>query len=388
MPDFAKIMAVALLLLAGLFILTSPQFYKGPSPSPGKIYVFPSVEEETPSSGEKGHALPTFKTEVKHIYLAKNLRVSFLKGKKTLFSENNITIANGFGKRKFYIKDFSLESPELIEKSEIELRIIDSNYYGVFEIYLNGEKIYSGYPQRGKIIIPVNVSLLKALNTLQIFCGSSTWRLWAPTTWILSFNFSVYYLDLKKQTLPFLIGDEFEGIKTIRILWYAQDISGNGSLVVKINGNEIYRGRDYAPMIDLKPEEVNLKKGVNEIEFFAGRDTEFILKDVEIILFYEVYPALIFNYTISEEDYEIIKERNATLRFTIAKMEGDIISLTIKITDAKGNERMIIPQAILREGEEYRIVLTSKELAIGNNTIEFKVNGDGKILLGDVKLEI
>jgi hypothetical protein len=389
MPDFAKVMAAALLMLAALFVLTSSDIFTTPAYVPTTGYVKYTTYEEKPAEEEKLLELPRKRSEIKTISLARTLEVSFSAEEKKIFAEN-FTVANGFGKREIFRKRFSLASLNSVRMGKLKINVLDTNLYGPLIIILNDEVIYENYTEPGSILeITINPSLLKEENEIVIFCGSSGWRLWAPTTYILSADLSIHYFELKRQELPFLVGEEeYKGLKLVRVLWYVKERKGNGSLIVKLNGIEIYRGRDFAPMIDLKPEEVKIRKGENILEFLVERNTAFTIEDIKVLLFYDIYPPSIIWFNLTQEEYAELKNKNATLKFFIERIEGDVLSLSIKITDARGDEHTIIPQGILREGRWYEIELTRNELSVGANKIEFKVSGEGRIVVRDVTLSL
>ncbi len=385
MPDFAKVMAAAVLLLAGLFVLTSQNFSYIPHEKTYYTTYQPILEKNRSET-------KTFEVgineEIKHILIANDVVVSFTAGKKTLLSEKNITVKNGFGGREIYEKTFSLKWPETVEKAELDIEVHATNLYGALLVLLNDEVIYENVTKPGRITIELNVSKLKENNKLTIFATSSGWRLWAPTTYILSFNLSAYFFNLKKKELSFLIGKEAKTLKLLRFVWTVEKREGNGNLIARFNGKEIYRGKEKAPMIDLDPKEYEVKEGENTLELYTERDTLFRIKNLEAILFYQIRETPSFTFNITEEDYSKLSSKNATFSFTLAKIYGDVLSIALKVTDAKGNEHRILLQGIIREGDSYEVKLTKKDFYIGENKIEFEISGDGWIKVVNAELKI
>lgn len=391
MPDFAKVMAAAILLLAGLFVLTSQtNFFISPGKTSQNFYYTtykPATQEEKKEVKEKTFEVG-MNEEIKHISIANDVVVSFKAGRKILLSEGNITIKNGFGGRKAYEKTFSIKWPETVEKAELEIEVHDTNLYGNLLVFLNNELIYENLTPKGKITIPINVSQLKEKNKIMIFASSSGWRLWAPTTYILSFNLTANFFNLKKKELPFVIGEEAKTLKLLRFVWFTEKIEGEGNLVARFNGKEIYRGREKAPMIDLDPKDFEVKQGNNILELYAEKNTSFHIKDIEAILFYQIKKTPSFTFNITEDEYAKLSKNNATFSFILGKIYGDVVSISLKIIDGKGKEHRMLLQGLLREGEKYEIKLTKNELKIGENKIIFKVSGDGWIIVRNAKLSI
>ncbi len=385
MPDFAKVMAAAVLLLAGLFVLTSQNFSYIPHEKTYYTTYQPVLEE---NKSETKTFEVGINEEIKHILIANDVVVSFTAGKKTLLSEKNITVKNGFGERKIYEKTFSLKWPETVERAELDIEVHATNLYGALLVLLNDEVIYENATKPGRITVKLNVSKLKENNKLTIFATSSGWRLWAPTTYILSFNLSAYFFNLKKKELSFLIGKEAKTLKLLRFVWIVEKREGNGNLIARFNGKEIYRGKEKAPMIDLDPKEYEVKEGENTLELYTERDTLFRIKNLEAILFYQIRETPSFTFNITEEDYSRLSSENATFSFTLAKIYGDVLSIALKVTDSKGNEHRILLQGIIREGDSYEVKLTKKDFYIGENKIEFEISGDGWIKVVDAELKI
>ena len=400
MPDFAKVMAVALLMLAGLLVIaSSPSFhvYTGVPGTYRKITVYRGGGEAgTPPEGEplrffintsvKKLVLPRQESLIRHLYLADSLRVQFSTSSTILLSENNITVANGVFEKRFYVKEFSVPSLLSLERAKLKIKILDTNLYGKLRIFLNDNEIFSGVAKKGKRIeIPLNLSTLKEENVLLIGCDSSSWRLWAPTVYILSLNLSAKYLSTHSQTLVFDVPNA-TSLSEMRILWYARRLEGNSSLRAFFNGKELYSGSDYAPLLDVSPEKFEIRETGNELKFETGRNTAYTIEDVEAILFYRIKASAEVFVEITRKDMEKLEHKNVSLAFDLAKITGDVSGMRITIVDAEGNVHLIVPQ-ILREGE-YRIPLKGKELKIGKNIIKFELLGSGRIEIENIRIEV
>ncbi len=382
MPDFAKVLAAAILLFAGLLIITQSELIPSGKSSNTTKYV--KYEEEKillPAEKEIGEGVV-----VKHVVLGRHIIVSFIAGEKILLSAKNITVKNGLFERKFWEASFSLPSLETLEKSEIELRIIDTNLYAPLVIELNGKIIYSNYTLKGEKEIPLNVSILKRKNEIRIYPISSGWRLWAPTTYILDIKITGKFLELKHREFAFLV-ENASSLDMLRVIWYVEKRQGEGNLIAKINGVEIYRGKETAPFVDVNPKRVKIRNGENYLELFAERNTSIELSDLELIFFYRIFKKPTFKFNITRKEYLELATKNATLSFTISRLEGDIMALSIKIKNSKG-VRTILLQGILQEGKKYEITLTQDYLAEGENVIEFTTSGKGIISVKDVELKV
>jgi len=263
----------------------------------------------------------------------------------------------------------------------------DTNLYGPLVIILNGNLLYENLSLAGKHEIEFNKSLLADENTLEIKAGSSGWRFWAPTVYILDFKLVLGTLGMKTKTYEFTLGDEAVALSGARFNAYGTK-QGTGNLIVKVNGVEIYRDNKTYVLQDFSFRETNLKSGKNKIDLLTEQNTKYDLKEAELIIFYQpVYKSKVFWYNITSSGYAELNNKNLTLKFYIERIAGDVVSIPIRIEDGRSFIHTIIPQGILRDRQWQSVLLTKNELYTGSNKIEFSASGTGGILITNITVE-
>ncbi len=383
MPDFAKVLAVGILLLVGLFLVFSntstPEdishsyySYITPEDTESKELVINEIEE----------LIPIVPPDLEHIEIADKITVSFNAYERTVFKENDVTVKNGFGGHKTYKKTFDL-SPKDLEVLKLYISPKDSNYYGKIQIYFNGEKLYEGFLQEEKEFL-LSPAKLKDTNEILVTCESSSWRLWAPTTYIFDIKLNASYFSSKEAKIPFIIRKNVNDIDTLRLVWNVE--KGKGSLIAKINGHVIYKGSEKSPLVDVKPEEVELKANKeNYLEFLTEKGGEFEIRNIDLILYYKSKPKVSTEFKIEKELTEINK---ITFNFTVAKIEGNVTSIKLNVTNPEGSSHIILLQGIIMEGKEMSIEIPKGYVSKGTNKITIVWEGNGELFVKDMKIKV
>jgi hypothetical protein len=179
---------------------------------------------------------------------------------------------------------FQVTNPEEVSNALINLKIIDSNYYGKFIVFVNGKEVYADYPTVGEMLISFDPKVLNKNNVLEIKAESSGWKIWAPTVYDFDSNVVIDYLGRKSQSFNFTVSEL--GIKYLdkaRVVAFG-DRKGTGDLIVRINGVEVFRGvttvyKDF-PIS-------RLRAGNNTIDFSTEAETTYDISSAQIILLFE-----------------------------------------------------------------------------------------------------
>ncbi len=77
----------------------------------------------------------------------------------------------------------------------VDFTVEKTNHYGNLEIWADGVHLYSSKPDLGRHVISIN----KTIEKLQIFAGSSAWKLWSP---------SIYEIDAKIRATAVVPGKQ------------------------------------------------------------------------------------------------------------------------------------------------------------------------------------
>lgn len=379
--EFVPVLAVGIIILGVLFL-----FFGGglifPSAPSGKYATIEEFPEEavTEDLGWIGQA----EQQIKHVLLDRDFTVSYVPSEQNAVDLKNLTVSSGLLSSED--KKLSFSAKGVIETAKISFDVKDTNLYGPLIIVLNGAVLYENLSLAGRHEVEFNTSLLAEENVLEIRAGSSGWKFWAPTVYIMDFKVVLGTLDLKTKTYEFSLGDEALALSGARFSAYGIK-QGTGNLIAKVNGVEIYRGNKINILQDFSFRDTNLKSGKNTVELLAEQNTKYDLKEAELIIFYQpVYKSKIFWYNLTNSEYSTLNNRNLTLKFYIERIAGDVVSIPIRTEDGSGRTHTIIPQGILRAGQFYSVLLTKNELYTGSNKIEFSASGTGGILITNITI--
>ena len=257
MPDFIPVLVAAILGLIVLLLVFG-----------GGIGYYPSEGRISSSS--------------KTINLGEYFIVSYFTGEETVATFGG-EVNNGLFSSLDQKTDFEIEKIEDVSEGTINLKIWNSNHYGNFIIFINGNEVYRGAPNIGDKTISFGPNILKRNNVIEVKAESSGWKIWAPTVYIFDIDISVSYKGEETRTIDFDLTDmEVNSLNRGRLLIFGER-KGDGNLETRLNGIEIYSGRtpiyiDFA--ID------NLKTGINTVVLSTEVDTKYNISSAQIVLFF------------------------------------------------------------------------------------------------------
>ncbi|MEM5778301.1 MAG: hypothetical protein QXD43_00495 [Candidatus Aenigmatarchaeota archaeon] len=257
MPDFVPVLIAAVLSLVILLLAFG-----------GSVLFTPT---------RTGTVLPS-----KTIVLGQDLVVMYVEGQRNITSLKG-EVSQGLFSSSNKKADFIVENYKDAAEGVIKLKVWNSNYYGALIIKVNDKEVYRGVPEIGEKTITFDGSILKSSNTIEIEAESSGWKIWAPTVYIFDADLSVNYLGKKTQSLSFdLTNLEVANVNRARLLIFGTR-NGEGNLIVKLNGREIFSGyttiyTDFA--VD------NLVVGNNTLELSTEKNTIYNITSVQIVLFF------------------------------------------------------------------------------------------------------
>ncbi|MEM5784707.1 MAG: hypothetical protein QXF15_03155 [Candidatus Aenigmatarchaeota archaeon] len=261
MPEFARVLTVAVLSLIMLFIIFGGNIY---FQKPQEYYV--SGEELRPQYS-KTIDLGSF-----NVY----------------FKENKIVPVNFYGEiRKGLIEDvskcfeFSLSNLESISSGRIEFFVKNTNSYGNLIFVLNNKIIYNKLKYIGPGSFDINVNDLKKDNLFCIKTESPGFRFWVSTVYWLDLQLILIEQNSSYSKIFELSENELSNIKnavlTAEAIPRSEEIK---DFIIKFNNETIYSGKDSNLSIQIP---LNLLKTTNKIEFIAT-ETPWSILDAKIEL--------------------------------------------------------------------------------------------------------
>ncbi len=369
------VLTLGIIILAVMFLI-----FGGLQAVPGPTRAFPGgwfeegeeLPPTPPLSGTVGIPPETTRT----IPIAGDFSVSFESGEKSAAALRKSSVENGIFGRVGREVSFDA-TPQDLQSARIKLNITDTNLYGYLVAVLNGREIFNNYSLIGRLEIPVNTSILNPSNNiLRVESSGSGWRIWAPSVYKFDADVLLNYFSLKTKSFDFSVDGSIGSIKGARLVVVSRK-SGDGNLIARINGVEVYRGSDRLAIADFSP---SLLKGANIVEFLSDKGARYDVSSAEAVLFYQpVLSSQALSFNLTESQYSDFG--NATLSFGVQRILGNVVSILIKITDGAGRTHNILPQGILREGRTFSITIEKGDVFTGLNRIEFTTTGDGSVLI-------
>ena len=347
----------------------------------------PSTRNATPIELSTGNFVGNIAAEdfKKYTLNTKSFIVSRFSGEKSLASADGLWIKNGLFGKEEYEQNFTFTGEELeqIVEPKIYIDLEDTNLYGKLIIGLNDKKIFSGFIE-GKKEIPVNKSLFNENNKLVITAESSSWRLWAPTVYIIDFDLRTRFFGESSQAFDFNVPKENTPVKYSRLILNIPEKKGSGNLIVKMN-NQIVFNSTPTSIQWIEFDDI-VKEGNNTISMVSGGNAEFKIKEAQMIIFFdkEASETLEYKLHITNSNYN---ELPGNIRFKIDRVFGNPTSLVAKIIDPDGRSHSLVVQGILEEGKYITINLPKSYVKPGDNKIIFSVTGDGGYSIKDLTVD-
>ena len=189
-----------------------------------------------------------------------------------------------------YSFSVSIEDLSYVTDGKVILYILYTNGEGNLVVKLNNQVIHNGKAMPGELEIPVEKSLLKSYNVIEISTRKPGWKFWTKSIYrIDKVEFGVNYSGLGEEKRNFEVyREEILNFKEGRIEFNVRNIEGPGKLTIKINGNKIYEGREtgrtwrYFNYVD-----VGLVKGTNTISFSTEASTTYEIEDIKLVIVHE-----------------------------------------------------------------------------------------------------
>ena len=124
-----------------------------------------------------------------HIALASNLMLSRgVEGAPLLTQSGPKEVAKGLITAQEHLIEFTIPShvQEELSSATLSLQVTETNQYGPLKVILNGLEVWSDYVDRGEVLeIELPLGQISMDNTIKITAGSSGWKIWSPTYYIL-----------------------------------------------------------------------------------------------------------------------------------------------------------------------------------------------------------
>jgi hypothetical protein len=302
--------------------------------------------------------------------------VSHTETKTMVFSEVEqfYVVRGAISQKEREIKFFvNQEDLSLVEKGKLTFNLIGTNSYGALQIYLNGNQIYSEYPEPGLVeidMVPYGALFHAGENMIEVKSTSSGWRLWAPTEYLLeSFTLLEEAKHVDEHELEFsLSGAEVGSSSLGRIIFNVKEAQNDGDLTIQVNDVQIWEGKPTSNVYPAEFPGTTLNSGKNIIRFRVLPGGRYSLSNVELILSYGGVKTYEFNVT--KEQLNLMRDGrlDGSIEFNVQSGQDE---LTVTLF---GETEKIIFSGETSPGIK-KIRFVDSDVVVGVNTISLSSDG-------------
>ncbi len=182
-----------------------------------------------------------------------DVEVRYSKGSETLGSKENIEVKKGVfseSKEAFSVT-FPPEKQATTISSYLELVIVDTNQRGNLIVEFNGQELYNSRPGIGKVVIPLDESLLNTTNIVSVRTTGPPWiQFWSRAFYkIEKANFVIDFQDIAERERTFELNqNEIQSFHHFQLQARVREYSTPlQELIIKINNQAIHA--DKPPLV-------------------------------------------------------------------------------------------------------------------------------------------
>lgn len=295
-----------------------------------------------------------------HIELADNLVLSRgVEGAPLLTQSGPKEVAKGLITAQEHVIEFTIPShiQEELSSATLSLYVTETNQYGPLKVMLNGLEVWSDYVDKGETLeIELPLGQIRGDNTIKITAGSSGWKIWSPTYYILeNIQIKERLTSGEEKTFEFdMTADQLEKFHMGRV--YIGNVNPiiQGELAIILNDERmIFRGvPGRGSVINSFSSGV---KDSNTLTFKLLEDGHYEMTNLEVIIFTSANTTAGFStkFTIPLED--------------LSKMRTGIEEGLIEIEVIGSSENSLI---VILSGEQ-DIELYNDIANVGNMILRF-----------------
>lgn len=186
--------------------------------------------------------------ESRPIFLG-DVEVKYSKGSETITSKENLEVTKGTfseSKEAFSIS-FPAEKLAITTSAYLELFVVDTNKKGNLIVEFNGQELYNRKTDAGKIVIPLDKSLLNTTSIVNIRTTSpSAFQFWSKAFYkIEKFNLVTSFRDISEREREFELGqNEVQSFHHFQLQARVKEYSAPlEELIVKVNNQIVYAAK-------------------------------------------------------------------------------------------------------------------------------------------------
>jgi len=227
-------------------------------------------------------------TELSRSIYIGDFSVTYAKGTEVVKTQRDVEVRKGmFEDKKVGIGGSIEKDMSLATGGNIVIDILYTNNEGNLIVRFNNQVVFDQRAMPGEVVIPIDKSLLKSYNVIEISTSGPGWNFWATSIYrIDKVEFKVdYFGEAGKVEIFNVYRDEIAKFKEGRVEFNIQSYEGVGGLIVKINDYTVYEGqRRGRVQLSFNYVDVGLVKGENTISFSTELGATYNIEGAKITL--------------------------------------------------------------------------------------------------------
>lgn len=223
--------------------------------------------------------------------------VKYTRGSETLASKDNLEVRKGAfseSSEAFSIS-FPAEKLAVTTNARLELFIVDTNKRGSLIVTFNGREMHNGVTSTGKLVIPIDKSLLNTTNVVNIrTTGPSIFQFWSKAFYkIEKANFVIDFKDISERERTFELGQsESQNFHHFQLQGRVKEYSAPlEELFIRVNNQLVYAAKP--PLVafnqtldrDVLGNKLVLENQ-NKISFSFEKEASISLTDVFLVVYF------------------------------------------------------------------------------------------------------
>ncbi len=234
--------------------------------------------------------------ESRPIFLG-DVEVKYAKGSETLSSKENLEVTKGGfseSKEAFSIP-FPAEKLAITTNAHLELYVVDTNKKGNLIVEFNGQELYNKRTDVGKIVIPLEKSLLNTTNIVSVrTTGPSAFQFWSKAFYkIEKLNLVINFQDISERERTFeLSQSEIQNFNRFQLQARIKEYSAPlEELIIRVNNQIVYAAKP--PLVSFnQPIDKDILgnrlvlSNQNKISFSFEKEASLSLGDMFIVVYF------------------------------------------------------------------------------------------------------
>ncbi len=312
-----------------------------------------------------------------------DFKVSYAVGSEVIETKNDIEVK---GKDDFSMTVTLDQDMSMVTGGFMTVYVRETNQKGELVVILNGNEVFNQETTVGKVEIPVDKGFLKDYNVIEVKTSSSGWNLFSKPYYELDkIEFGVnFYGNLQKVEEFHVYPEELSRFRNGEISFRLKEQSGDGDLIISINGHRIYKGQPSLNFYQSFDQyDVGLTHGLNSISFKAESGSTYDITDAVLTIIREekATKSRSFDFTVGNSWNDNL-EGEVSFRITDADYQGNLL---VTITDTAGHKHPTEAFQSYSVGETKTVSFNKDYVDRGKNTVTFEAT-DGNFVISNVEI--